>query len=85
VDLFNWSNKGNNEGLRAGTKRTPSGDGPGTWWSRTSDGSSGQSQSRKDPDGTVSYWQHDRSAGGRQAITEIKYHPNGDTTITKKS
>ena len=51
MGLFDWSNKGNNKGLSAGQKDKSSGDVPGTWWSRN-DGSSGQSQSQKEPSDT---------------------------------
>ncbi len=83
MGLFDWSNKGNNKGLSAGQKDKSSGDVPGTWWSRN-DGSSGQSQSQKEPDGSVTYWQHDRTPAGKDTVTEVRYSSDGNTTITEK-
>ena len=85
MGLFDWSGSGNNAGLNAGDKESPSGDGGGTWWSRD-DGTSGQSQSSKDAEtGNVTYWQHDRSASGSDHVTEVKYDAaTGGTQITRK-
>jgi hypothetical protein len=81
VSKWGWSDSGNNKGLSAGEKRDSSGNGTGTWWSR-SDGSSGQSQTNKDSDtGVVTHWQHDRNPSGNEEITETTYFPDGSTHI----
>ncbi len=75
---YGWSNIGPNEGLIAGTKRDPSGDGTGQWWSETSGGKEGgQDQSKRHPDGSVTYWHHERT-DGHEWVTEIHYDKDGN-------
>ena len=80
MGLFDWNNKDANEGLSAGPKDSPSENGSGVQWSR-GDGTSGQSQTHKSDDGTVTHWQHDRDNNGGEEISTTTYHPNGSTTF----
>ena len=77
---WSWSNTGQNDYLSAGEKNNPSGNGVGTHWERT-DGTSGQSQTHKAEDGTVSHWQHDRDGKGGETVSGVTYHPDGSTTF----
>lgn len=80
---YEWSDKGANEGLKAGEKSDPSGDGVGHVWSRD-DGSSGQSQTSRNDDDSVSHWQHDRGTDGRETISGVTYEADGSDTLFAK-
>lgn len=74
MGIFDWSNKGNNEGLKAASRD----DGKGNWWTR-SDGSRGTSSTKENSDGTVTYHQKDYSAGSSRGTSSSQtYTKSGE-------
>jgi len=78
MPLFGWSDKGNNKGIKAGSRK----DGQGNYWMR-SDGSRGTASTKKAADGTVSYHQKDYKPGSKTGRSSSQRYDSSGKLLGK--